>query len=257
MVFYTYSIFGITPDSNFLLFVFFATLTSYSFHWYLTPDVHSHSERYIWVNNNKTLLLSLFILSISGTIIFMYIFRMRLLLLSGVAVFTFLYSASKIPFRPFTYLKKIIVGKTFYLAVAWTIVTVIIPVIIAGKNWEPGNTMFMINRFFLIYPVCILFDYRDREEDKEQNIKNIVGLLSLKQIKILFYICLLLFFISGGILSIYEFSFPELLVLLVPGIFLSFSYGSSISSVSDYWYYFYLDGLMMLSGILSVILKSI
>ncbi|MEZ4821359.1 MAG: hypothetical protein R2942_02705 [Ignavibacteria bacterium] len=35
----------------------FATMTSYSFHWYLTPDVSGPSPRFDWVDKNKKILL--------------------------------------------------------------------------------------------------------------------------------------------------------------------------------------------------------
>lgn len=255
MSLYTFYIFEITPNPDFLLFVFFATLTSYSFHWFLTPDVHSHSERYIWVNDHKKLLIGLFVIGSAGSVIFLYELRTHFWLLTSLALFTFLYSASKIPVKPFEYLKRIVIPKTLHLATAWTIVTVILPIIITEKSWETQNTIFTLNRFFLIYPICALFDYRDMEEDKIQGISNLVGLLSLNQIKLLYYVCLTLFFITGGILPLYGFHLLELSILLHPGIFLLFSFNSSIGSVSDYWYYFYLDGLMMLSAVMTILVK--
>lgn len=250
MCIYTYNIFEIPPSKLFLTFVFFASMTSYSFHWYLTPDTHSHSERYIWVNEHKPLLLIFLIVCSTVTLILLYFLKDHLILLLGIAVFTFFYSASKIPFKPFPLLKKIIIGKTIYLALAWTIVSAVLPILISSKVWDRQNTWFSINRFLLIYPVCILFDFRDKEEDKNQNIKNIVGLLSMKALRLFFYFCMLLFFISLFFLYENGFAIPQLIINAIPGILLLFSYEFSIRTKSDYWYYFYLDGIMMLSGIL-------
>ena len=256
MVQYTNYVFVLDININLFLFVFFATLTSYSFHWYLTPDVHSISERYIWVNDNKHLLLILFSVSFVITLFLFFSFSKFILALSLVSVFTFIYSACKIPLKPFVYLKKIIVAKTAYLALVWTFVSVILPVIINEKSWDFQNTLFCVNRFFLIYPVCLLFDYRDKDEDKKQNIKNIVAILNLKGLKILYYICLSVFFASALVLSRYNIHTWQLIILILPGIFLLFSFNYSIRTKSDYWYYFYLDGLMMLSGVI-VIIKNV
>ncbi len=250
MVIFTDRIFNLNSESGLYLFVFFATLTSYSFHWYLTPDVHSSSQRYIWVKNNKILLLVLFVLGVTGVMFFIYTLRDHLLVLFFMSALTFFYSASKIPFRPFIYLKRIIIGKTIYLAFVWTFVTVILPLILNGRNWDPHYTIFILNRFFLIFPVCLLFDYRDRDEDREQNIKNIVGIISLKALRIFYYTCLLFFFIFAFILLKINFSPYPFIILVVPGFFLLFSFGYSIKTKSDYWYYFYLDGLMMMSPVL-------
>jgi len=247
---YTFFVFRLEPDVTFLIFVLFATLTSYSFHWYLTPDLHSHSERYTWVNEHKHFLLTLFLISLVTSMVFIYILRDHILILAGTAIFTFFYSASKIPFPPFSFLKKIIIGKTIYLALAWTIVTTFLPVKINNNVWTLTNTLFSLNRFLLIYPVCVLFDYRDKEEDKKQNIKNIVGLLSDDALRTFYYSCLGLFFISVYLLYVNGFSFKHLLILTIPGVILLFTFKYSLDTRSDYWYYFYLDGLMMLSGVL-------
>ncbi|MEP7145601.1 MAG: hypothetical protein ABI792_01190, partial [bacterium] len=253
MVIYTTYSFHLNIDFHFLYFVFFATLTSYSFHWYLTPDVQSTSERYIWVNNNKPLLLLLFIVGITGSLIFIYALRDHILLLLVVAFITFFYSANKIPLRPFQLLKKIILGKTIYLAMAWTLVTVVLPLAMNRMSPDQENILFSLNRFFLIYPICILFDYRDREEDWKQNIRNIVGVLSIKSIRIFYYSCLIIFFFTGILLLKDYYSVIQFCILVFPGILLLFSYNYSILTKSDYWYYFYLDGLMMLSGVLFLI----
>ncbi|MEO8663916.1 MAG: hypothetical protein ABI462_00355 [Ignavibacteria bacterium] len=249
MVTYTVTTFNLYPGLYFYPFIFFATLTSYSFHWYLTPDVHSNSERYIWVNNNKKLLLVLLIISTACSLILIYFLRDHILIISIASVFTFFYSASKIPFIPFTYLKKIIVGKTVYLAIVWTYVTVVLPLLLNGGQWENKATLFSLNRFFLIYCICLLFDYRDKDEDREQNIRNIVGMISLRTLKIFYYVCLTAFFIFSALLSGDYFNLWQITILILPGLFLLISFEGSIKTKSDYWYYFYLDGLMMLSGI--------
>ena len=253
MVTYTNHIFNLNTNTDLLLFIFFATLTSYSFHWYLTPDVHSNSERYIWVNNNKSLLLGLFLLSSVFSLIFILPFKDHIITIAVIAFLTFLYSASKIPYKPFEFFKKVIIGKTAYLALVWTFVTVILPVIVSGKIWDTENTLFSVNRFLLIYPICILFDYRDKDEDREQHINNIMSLLSLDSIKKLFYLFVTAFMISSLIFFQYNFSFLQVIIILIPGMFLLFSFNHSILTKSDYWFYFYLDGLMMLSAVLSFI----
>ncbi len=251
MVLYTARVFELVLHAEFYLFIFFASLTSYSFHWYLTPDVHSSSERYIWVNENKKLLLFLLIAGSCCSLIFIFLLLEHFKILLISAGVTFFYSANKIPFWPFTYLKKIIIGKTVYLAIVWTFVTAALPVLIAGKTWQVQNTFFCLNRFFLIYPICLLFDFRDKDEDKKQNILNIVGLLSIRSLRMFYYAFLVLFFISSALFFRNDFSLADLIILSMPGVLLLFSFDYSIRTRSDYWYYFYLDGLMMMSGILS------
>jgi hypothetical protein len=120
--------------------------------------------------------------------------------LLATAFITFLYSAPKIPFPPFNHLKKIAVGKTIFLSLVWTHTTAILPLVLSNVHWQDQHFLFVINRFFLIYPICILFDYRDREEDKREGIKSMITHFSEKGIKALFYSSLLIFFkwLKGG-----------------------------------------------------------
>ncbi len=46
----------------------------------------------------------------------------------------------------------------------------------------------------------------------------------------------------------------EILLLLIPGIILAFLYPMARRNFSDYLYYFILDGLMMLSALLSILM---
>ena len=170
--------------------------------------------------------------------------------LLATAFITFLYSAPKIPYPPFNHLKKIAIGKTIFLALVWTHTTAILPLVLGNVEWKNEHFIFAINRFFLIYPICILFDYRDREDDKKEGIKSMITFFSDKKIRVLFYISLAIFFITtialyfAGILLIY------CIALLIPGIILTFAYNYSKNKISDYYYYFFLDGLMMLSAVL-------
>src|ERR1700761_3543153 len=53
---------GGVPDDLFA-FVFWATMSSYNFHWYLTPGAYSSSERIGWSARHKRLELGLFLFS--------------------------------------------------------------------------------------------------------------------------------------------------------------------------------------------------
>ena len=250
MCLYTYYTFNTDPEINYLLFLFFATMTSYSFHWYLTPDVSGPSPRFDWVDKNKKILLFFFLISFSATLILIYLLKDHFFLITAAAILTFIYSAAKISKAPFIYLRKIIIGKTAYLAGIWTFVTTALPLIISHNEFNNLAMLFILNRFLLIYVICILFDYRDIEEDRKNDVKNLIGKFSEKNLRIFYFIFLGLFFITSLFIYIYGFSEIDLIILIIPGILLTFSFGHSINTRSDYWYYFYLDGLMMLSGVL-------
>jgi len=233
-------------------FIASSTLLSYNLHWYLVNDELRHTDRIKWTRKHKNLLL---LLAITGAALSaFYFFRLRhhWVPLIIPAFITVIYTAPKIP--ALHKLKTLAYGKTFLLAFTWTYVTVIMPLWIYGNEWSSTTLLFCISRFFLIYPICMLFDYRDREEDLEQGLTTLPARISTKTLGILFYIIVTLFFSTTLLLLNTGFLFSEILVLLIPGFILAFLYPRAKRNFSDHLYYFILDGLMMLSALLSILM---
>lgn len=255
MVYQTEYLFHLPVLYPLLGFVFFGTLCSYSFHWFLTPSAPSPMLRVQWAQRHKLLHLILFFISGIASAVFLYQLRQHWFWLLASAFITFLYSAPKVPFYPFLYLRKIAVAKTLFLAFVWMHITVLLPILMAGMHFTGAYVLFVLNRFFLIYPICILFDFRDREQDKTEGIRSLITALEERHIDLIFWSCLLVFLLTTIGLYYYQFSLPVLLMLLTPGIILALLYYPSKKNFSDYLYNFILDGLMMLSGLLLLIFK--
>jgi 4-hydroxybenzoate polyprenyltransferase len=241
------------PFVDFLAFVFFSTVCSYNFHWYLTPVSLSSSQRVQWTQQHKGLHLILYFTGLVGCGVFFFTISKHWLALVFGALLTFLYSAPKIPQDFFKGLKKIAIGKTIFLAFVWMYVTTILPIIISGEKWQTSFTLFSCSRFFLIYSICILFDYRDRADDKRDGIKSMITFFNERGINAIFAASLLLFAVATICLSLYGISIINITLLLVPGIIVASLYTNAKKNFSDYLYYFVLDGLMMLSGLLMLI----
>lgn len=240
------------PD--YLLFVFFATLCSYNFHWYLTPDMPSETLRIEWTRRNKTLHLALFITGLTGSAWYFFHFIEHWFWLTGSVVLTFLYSAPKLNFFPFHHLRKIAVGKTIFLAFVWMYVTTFLPIALDDRHWGLSATLFCIHRFFLIYAICIIFDYRDRQWDREQGIRSMITWFSERGVNAIFVISLLLFALSTAWFCYLETGLLHFFILLLPGILTALLYPHARKNFSDYLFYFVLDGLMMLSALLMLFL---
>ncbi len=236
-------------------FIFGGTVAGYNFHWYLTPPKEEEASLKLrWTLSNKTAHLLLFFLG--GLLAFFNFLAIphqwHWLLLS--VFLTFLYSAPKLPYTPFTFLRRIAVGKTIFLAFAWTYVTAILPVVTVRSDMTNTEIIFAVNRFFFIYAICILFDYRDREEDRASGIRSMVTQLPEEGINRLFWSSLVVFIITI-LLLVSSFSLTVCLALFLPGLVLAFLYQRAKKNFSDYLYYFILDGLMMLSAPLVIFIK--
>jgi 4-hydroxybenzoate polyprenyltransferase len=236
----------------YLPFVFLSTICSYNFHWYLTPVEYSNSTRILWGARHRTLQLTLCATGAVGALFFFWLLRAHWLPLSGGALLTFLYSAPKLPQKAFVWLRKIAIGKTLFLTAVWTYVTTLLPVLISCAPVTPNVVYFTLHRFFLIYAICILFDHRDLESDKQQGIRSLITFLPEGQLFLLYYISLLLSALSAALLLPFA-GIAVVTTLLIPVFVTGMLTRNARRNNSDYMYYFVLDGLMMLSALLHII----
>jgi 4-hydroxybenzoate polyprenyltransferase len=248
---YTSLLFKLPVNYSLLLFTASGTLCSYSLHWAL-PSTHLPlSPRERWSRANRVLLLLLFCF---GFLLSFYSFlelRQYFNVIVPLIILTFLYSSGKLPAGPFRFFRKYFIGKTIYLAAMWTLVTAFLPLYISGLSWNASHSIFIINRFFFLFAICILFDLRDRDADSAQGIRSLITLLNPGGIRILFYSSLALSFLSTTILY-KTFTFTELIIIQLPAAVAVFIYSYSVQTRSELWFFFFLDGLMMLSGLLSL-----
>lgn len=238
------------PPGSLSGFLFFSTLLSYSFHWYLTPAYTGNSSRVRWLQHYRPVHLAFFVAGLAGTIFYFIPMAGHWFWIAGGALATFLYSAPKLPYRFFRWLRSIAIGKTLFLAFMWTYATAVLPVLITDEPAPPGWLLFTLGRFLLLYPICILFDIRDREYDKKTGIRSLITILSEKQAGYIFWgsltasaVCTLL--LAGTITGL-----ASAFSLLAPVVLTACLYNYARRHFSDLLYYLVLDGFMALSAIL-------
>ncbi len=255
MVYQTGLLFHLPPDYALLLFVFFGSVCSYNFHWYLTPpNITEASYKLRWNISNHQLHGALFLSGLIGSGITTFLLLQHWLWLGVTAFLTFLYSAPKIPHPLFIRLRKIAIGKTLFLAIAWAHITAFLPVVIFVKQIEAQHLWFALNRFFFIYAICIVFDRRDVESDRKAGIKSLITFLSPKGIDTLFWAVIVMTIITAIIL-VQWFTVTDVVLLTIPALIMGLLYEPSKKNVSDYLYYFLLDGLMALSAPILILAK--
>ena len=242
-------------DPSYILtgFIVSSTLCSYSFHWYLTSGTVIPSERIQWLKKNRYVHVILFFIGLAGAGFFFYHLISYWPWLLVAAFATFLYSAPKIPHPWFRLLRKVAIGKTIFLAFIWMYVTSVLPVVVTGAEWNMACLLFAISRFFLIYAICILFDYRDRQDDTAAGVKSLITYLSERSITWLFYSSILVFFIATIWMLKEGLLVSHLVLLLIPGIITACLYNYARKNFDDMFYYLVLDGLMALSAMLMLI----
>jgi 4-hydroxybenzoate polyprenyltransferase len=239
-------------DPVFLWFIFFSTLLSYCFHSIINTVYTVISPRHEWnLKNRKWLYFILVVSGIATSWIFLQNYLDNVLPFLAGGLLTFAYSAPNLPGKFFELLRKIAFGKTLFLAFMWAYATTMLPVLAYDPEANPISA-FLGSRFYLVYAICILFDLRDREEDREKGIRALPTMLGNDAVKA-FY------FTSLAIAAFFSFmeTWPSLTVttfiLLVPVIIGLFAFRLTKYRDSEMMYYVYLDGLMMMSAILHAI----
>ena len=133
---------------------------------------------------------------------------------------------------------------------AWTYVTALLPILIEAPSITKKDILFCTGQFFFIYSICILFDFRDREDDRSAGIRSMITFFNERGIDILFGISITIFFIASLLLKQTGMPWINIIILLIPALLLISLYKYAKKNFSDYLYYLVLDGLMMFSGLL-------
>jgi 4-hydroxybenzoate polyprenyltransferase len=241
------------PDPDLTGFVFFSTICSYSFHWYLTGPSVLPSNRIKWLDKYRPVHVVLFFIGLFGSLIFfLSLKKLWPWLLISVFV-TFLYSAPKINHPLFRMLRKVALGKTIFLAFVWMYVTTMLPILFTDVKWTNGMIYFILYRFFLIYAICILFDYRDRADDKAAGIRSLITYLPEKGIRLLFFASIFIAAITAMAMITNGHSLLQVILLLIPVTLTALFFNHAREHFSDILYYLVLDGLMALSAFLMLI----
>lgn len=255
MVYQTALLFNLSFPLALYVFVFSGSVCSYNFHWYLTPpEIPRSSYKLRWNLANRNLHFILFVLGLLSAGIMILLLLEHWLWFGFTAFFTFLYSAPMINHPLTKWLRQIAIGKTIFLAFAWTHVTAMLPVLIEAKSLTMDHGVFVINRFFFIYSICIVFDRRDVETDRKAGVKSLITYFNEKGVDRLFWTSLIVVFITGFLLLKW-FSFIDVIILLLPAIGMGLLYEHSKKNTSDYLYYFLLDGLMAVSAPILILAK--
>ncbi len=255
MVYQAFLLFGVQFPLALYLFVFFGSVCSYNFHWYLTPpEIPGASYKQRWNLSRRSLHLLLAVVGIVGAAVCSFLLLEHWFWLGVTGLFTFLYSAPMIPYEPFTWLCKIAIGKTIYLAFAWAHITSSLPLLVERNGLSAEQAWYLANRFFFIYAICIVFDRRDVESDRKAGIKSLITWLDEKGVDRLFWVSQAVVLITTVMLTRWM-PVLDAFALLVPAIIMGLLYQSSKRSKSDYLYYFLLDGLMALSAPILILLR--
>lgn len=239
--------------------VFFSTLFLYNYQRVIAfknKANHLQSDRHIWIDKHQKLLITITILAAVISLIVGISIANKSYFIFGCVVFflAFFYSTPLFKKNNTWYrLRDLPFAKLFLVGIVWSAVITIFPIIeLLDLFTKKEIYILFLIQFLFITSITIPFDIRDYAIDKHNKIKTLpinLGIKKSKQLAYLFVLIGLLFslvcFFENSSFLITELIISVLCILLIK---------KSLSTSNDFFFTFYVDGLMILKPILFFVL---
>ncbi|WP_341216706.1 hypothetical protein [uncultured Wocania sp.] len=224
-------------DENVLYFVFYATITGYNFVKYFGVAKFHHRSLATWLKAIQIFSFFCFVL------MSYYAFQLEKNTLIGITIFgvvTFLYAIPFLPKHLFLdkqhNLRSIGGLKIYLIALVWSGVTVILPLMNQGYSISNDVIITAVQRYLFIIILMFPFEIRDLRYDSLK-LSTIPQKIGVKQTKTIGVLMLILFFFLELFKD--EITFLSMFILLaitiVTGLFLMFSKVEQTSYYSAFW----------------------
>lgn len=234
-----------TIDAELLGFVGSATLATYYFHGLVNTVYPPEGSQHAWNQRNKGWINLGLLLAVTATLCFGWPFRNQPWPFVFVALAAFLYTAPNLPGKAFRLLQTIAIGKTVYLALVWTMVTTILPMWLSNETPPEHFWWYLGQRFFLLLAICILFDQRDLQADREKGVRSMATMTNGKTLRSIFFMSLLL----SAVMSL-GIAFSLVNLWLIPVLLLLTQFSLVPKPRHDAYYTLFLDGMMAFTSLL-------
>jgi len=232
---------------------FFLPFAVYNFYWLLSKFYFKKNGMHWGFINDHLSFVILFLTALIGT--FYFVIKIPFLIhyiLLG-AFFTLLYSLPLWPFKFFKKLQQIGFFKTILLAFTWAYITTILPAVSLLHTSFIPVCVLLATRFCFMLLLCIIFDKRDVTVDKSHGLHSLATDTPAKTLNSIIYLVFISYFIMGLLLRYHFNDKPQMFAFLITGGFVWWVYTLSLKKQGYLFYYFLVDGLMLVSATGSVI----
>lgn len=247
---------GHTPHVFSVLHGFVAanTLCIYNLHYYIKRIPPGISDRADWSARNKWVHPFLIAAGCLLSLYCLFFLPLKVIAVSaGLGLLSLGYSLPVLPFPQKKRLKDWGILKLILLALVWTCVTVLMPMFYYNKSFRAFEVEFLL-RFVFMLPLCIAFDIRDMETDKENSIYTLPNAIGLANSYRLIDVCLVV--LCG--LAVWQYLRYPILDRLISGIVivmltkLMLYFSRRVNT--DIFYLLCVDGMMLVYAVLILIM---
>jgi 4-hydroxybenzoate polyprenyltransferase len=233
-------------------FVFFSTLCSYNFYWLLSKFYFSNRRFDVLFIKNQITFFLIFLVAAMGTLYFLWKLPSLFPFIAIGVILTLLYS---LPLWPFSFSKKLQQAgffKTILLSLTWAYVTTFLPVLdVQNTNFTTTLSVLLLlaNRFFFMLLLCIIFDTRDISIDKINGLHSLATDVSTKKLRFILILVYLIHIFMALLFCFYYANIAQAIAFICVGFVFWMMYVQSQKNKRYEFYYFGVDGLMLLSAV--------
>lgn len=230
----------------YVAFVFSSTLALYNFPVFIREDFsNERSERHRWMHSKRKLLIALFLFasSFSGGLIFFFPMQFIFWFIP-VALLAIAY------FFPQTQLRGIAVLKTLVVAFVWTCTTAVFPILLnsefdLSQCLNELSRAVLLQNFLFIFPLCLIFNVRDIETDRQAGVKTLPVLYG---VKFTVAVCLISLLLFSVLIALSPSLREERAGLLISAVAASLLILFASEKRSDRYYSLWVDGMILLQA---------
>lgn len=233
-------------------FVFFATLCSYNFH-YLLGNAYQQQKFTLALLYKRYTAVLVLLLGICGALLVVAHAALTPVQVIIAALLTFIYSIPLFPVKALAFTRRAGFVKTLLLAFTWMYVTAYLPLAQQQLEYSTAGILIMAKRFLFMLMLCILFDNRDVKVDKMSGLSSLATHFSPAQMKWLIYAIFALLFLLNFYLGAYAVSLSQLIALQLAALINLLIYFYSLQKQGYFFYYFVVDGSMVLMTLLTTV----
>lgn len=237
-------------SAGFYGFIFGATLFQYNSHYVLKNSAAVDSARLAWTLKNKPIHYFLLLLGFLLIIVSLFSFSLKhFYILIFLGVIAFFYSFPFLPVGKKKRLKEFGILKILTLTLLWTLVTVWFPV--NTMSYDPALFwMVFAKRFLFMFVLCLLFDMRDIDVDRESGIKTFPVRFGIKNAYLLSYFILVAFIILSAVQFYYWGQSGYFIAMIISAVATFIVIEITKKNQSDYVFLAGIDGMMLLQALL-------
>jgi len=154
---------------------------------------------------------------------------------------SFLYNSLTFTRVKFLPLRSIPLLKIFLISFVWASIGTVLPFLETSDYHYFQFVIIFLSQFFFIMAIALPYDIRDFYKDYKNNLKTMPGVLGISGTRKLAYVVLSIHFV--GLLYI---NYPYALVYIPVAVVTYFLIKNSNLSKPNYYYIFFVDGLILL-----------